>query len=138
MKSALGMALGAFAGFLGAVVAIQSGLLPKAEAQAGPGGGAGAQGTTVLATGGGTNNQMDLCWVLTKVKPARGPERNVLALYRAEKMGEQFTLRSVRWVDPDLRAVDLNAGNDKLPVQKVLNALPPEEQATLRPPPQNP
>ena len=136
MKSALGMALGAFAGFLGAVVAIQSGLLPKAEAQAGPGGGAGAEGQTIVATGGGTNNQMDLCWVLTKVKPARGPERHVLALYRAERMGEGFSLRTVRFIDPDLRAVDLQADSKKLTVKQVLDALPPEEQATLRP--QNP
>jgi hypothetical protein len=138
MKSALGMALGAFAGFLAAVVVLQSGLLPRAEAQAGPAGGAGAQGTTIVATGGGTNNQMDLCWVLTKVKPARGPERNVLALYRSERMGESFSLRCVRWVDPDLRAVDLMAGNDKLPVKKVLDALPQEEKDALRPPQQNP
>ena len=53
MKSALGVSLGVFAGFLGAVAALQSGWLTPAEAQAGPGGGAGAQGTTVLATGGG-------------------------------------------------------------------------------------
>jgi hypothetical protein len=81
---------------------------------------------------------MDLCWVLTKVKPARGPERNVLALYRSERMGESFTLRSVRWVDPDLRAMDLAAGNEKLPVKKVLDALPQEEKDALRPPQQNP
>jgi len=135
MKSALGMALGAFAGFLGAVVAIQSGWLPRAEAaQAGPGGGAGASdGHMILATGGSTNNQMDLCWVLTKVKPAKGKERTVLAMYQAENQGKQFNLKDVRYIDPDLRQLELAGGMKQKPsIEQVFKALPEEEQKDLR------
>jgi hypothetical protein len=136
MKAMLGVMLGVLAGFAGAALAIQSGWLPAAEGQAGPGGGAGAgQGQTILATGGSTQNQNDLCWVLTRVKPARGPERTVLALYRAERMGETFSLRSVRAIDADLRAIDMHAKDKKPSVNEVLEALPPEESAPLRPPP---
>ena len=137
MKATLGTAAGAAAGFLAAVVAIQAGMMPTAEAQAAAAG-AGPDGATVLATGGGTNNQNDLCWVLTRVKPARGLERTVLALYRAERGGDHFTLRTVRFIDPDLRAVDLNSGNKPPSVRDVLNALPAEDKAQLTPPPPPP
>jgi hypothetical protein len=132
MKSALGMALGAFAGFLGAVITIQSGLLPKAEAQAGGGAGA-TDGHTIVATGGSTNNQMDLCWVLTKVKPAKGKERTVLALYQAENQGKAFNLKDIRYIDPDLRLYELPGGRKQNPsIEQVFKALPEEEQRDLR------
>lgn len=135
MKAATGLAAGAAAGFLAAVLAIQAGAMPAAHAQAAV---AGPEGATVLATGGASSNQNDLCWILTRVKPARGPERTVLALYRAEKGGDHFSLRSVRYVDPDLRAVELNVGGGKAPtVREVLNALPAEDKTQLQPP-QNP
>ena len=83
MTQALFMVSGVAIGLLAALVAVASSkteFMSRAEAQAGPGG-AGAGGTTILGTGGATNNQNDLCWVLTRVKPVRGPERTVLARF---------------------------------------------------------
>lgn len=136
MRTTIGLAAGVAAGFLAAVLAIQGGAIPTAQAQAAAAG-TGPDGATVLATGGGAN---DLCWVLTRVKPARGNARTVLAMYRAERGGDHFSLRSVRYIDPDLRAVELNVQGKAPTVKDVLNALPPAERAELQPPPppQNP
>jgi hypothetical protein len=109
--------------------------MAQAEAQAGPGAnGAGNGSGTIVATGGATNNQNDLCWVLTKVKPVRGPERTVLAMYRAERGGEHFNLKDVRMIDADIRMIDLDSKKHEPSVANVLKSLPPEEQDALRPP----
>src|SRR6185503_18021007 len=113
MKQALFVVSGVAIGLLTALVAVASSgksYLPQADAQAGPGAG-GANGTTVLGTGGGTNNQNDLCWVLTRVKPAKGPDRTVLALYRAKKGGDYFDLEDVRMIDADIRVIDMKAAD---------------------------
>ena len=136
MKQALfvisGVAIGLLASLV-AVVSAKTDYVAQAEAQAGPSAGSGAgNGGTIVATGGASNNQNDLCWVLTKVRPARGPERTVLALYRAERNGEQFNLKSVRMIDADLRLIEL--GKHEPSVGTILKSLPQEEQDALRPP----
>lgn len=139
MKQALFVVSGVAIGLLASLVAVLStrtDFMPRAEAQAGPAAG-GAGGVTVMGTGGGSNNQNDLCWVLSRVKPARGPERTVLALYRAERGGELFNLKDVRFIDADLRHLDLDKKHEPT-VSAVMKALPQEEQDSLRPPPRNP
>ncbi len=140
MRNALLVVSGVAIGLLGALVALASGRspLPRAEAQAGPAGGGGAQAPTmVLGTGGGSNNLNDLCWVLSKVKPARGPERTVLSLYRAKRGGEFFDLEDVRMIDADVRIVEFKGDEHKKggsEFQKILKLLPKEEQETILPP----
>lgn len=138
MRNALLVVSGVAIGLLGALVAVAShrSILPEANAQAGPNGGGGAQGPTmVLGTGGGSNNLNDLCWVLTKVKPARGPERTVLALYRAKKQGEAFDLEDVRMLDVDLRILELDGRDHKAGtgIKQLLPKLPKEDQEALFP-----
>lgn len=139
MKQALFVLSGVAIGLLSALVAVggrPSQLMGQAEAQAGPAAG-GASGVTVLGTGGGTSNQNDLCWVLTKVKPARGPERTVLAMYRAKRNGDYFDLEDVRMIDADLRIIDMKANQHKQAnsdVASILKALPQAEQDAIRPP----
>ncbi len=130
MKAALGVGLTAAVIWAAAVTA--------GQAQAGPAAGAGAgEGHTILATGGSSDNKTDVLWVLTKVKPARGPERMVLAMYQVER-GQGFALKGVRALDADIRCVDFQAGGKTPSVREIINALPPEEQAILRPPPPPP
>ena len=129
MKAALGVGLIVAAVILTACV--------TGQAQAGPAAGAGAGESTILATGGSADNKADILWVMTKVKPVRGPERMVLAMYQVEAQGRGFALKGARMLDADLRCIDLQAGNKVLSVNDVLKALPPEEAAVLRPP-QNP
>ena len=142
MKQALFVISGVAIGLLASLVAVAScrtDFISRAEAQAGPAaGGAGNGTTTVLGTGGGTNNQNDLCWVLSKVKPVKGPERLVLALYRAKRGGDYFDLEDVRMVDADLRIVDMKATQHKQAnsdVQSILKALPKDEADALKPTP---
>lgn len=149
MKNALLVVSGLALGLLGALIACGSNrnYVSQAEAQGGPAGGGGVPAPTmILGTGGGSNNLNDLCWVLTKVKPAKGPERTVLALYRAKKQGEAFDLEDVRMIDVDLRVLELD-GRDHKPgttIKQLLQKLPPEEQQNLFPrnqdgaPPRNP
>ena len=95
MKQALFVVSGMAIGLLAALMAVtfsKADVLSRAEAQAGPNGGNGAGSPTILGTGGSTQNQNDLCWVLTKVKPVRGPDRTVLLLYKAEAQGNHFNL----------------------------------------------
>ena len=108
-------------------------VLPQADAQAGPNGGSGAGTTTVLGIGGSTQNQNDLAWVLTKVKPVRGPERTVLCMYKAEDQGKHFNLKDVRYLDADIRLLELERDRHQPNVEKVFKSLPPEEQEALRP-----
>jgi len=136
MKQALFVVSGVAIGLLAALVAVtcsKSDLMAQAEAQAGPAAG-GAGGSTILGTGGATNNINDLCWVLTKVKPVRGPERTVLVMYRAERGGEHFNLKDVRFIDADIRMIDLDSKKHDPTVATVLKSLPQEEQDALRPP----
>lgn len=133
MKLAFGVSLGVTVGVVLTLFA-RPGALPSADAQAGPAGGAGANGVTVLGTGGGTQNQNDLCWVLAKVKPVKGPERTVLALYRAERQGDFFNLKDVRAVDADLRVIELDAKKHEPTVDTIMKALPKPEADALRPP----
>jgi hypothetical protein len=138
MKNAFLVVSGIAIGLLGAVVAVASNrdFAPQAEAQAGPAGGGGAPAPTmVLGTGGGSNNVNDLCWVLSKVKPVRGPERTVLALYRAKKQGEAFDLEDVRMIDVDLRVLELDSREHKpgTTLKQLLQKLPPDEQEFLFP-----
>ena len=92
----------------------------------------------VLQTGGAQSNQMDLCWIMAKVRPVGGKERTVLALYRAEKNGDAFDLKAVRWNDPDLQMIEYNSS--KPSVKDVLKSLPAAQQNVLNPPapPQGP
>jgi hypothetical protein len=138
MKQALFVVSGVAIGLLAALVAVtasKSDLMAQAEAQAGPAaGGAGNGSGTILGVGGASNNINDLCWVLTKVKPVRGPERTVLAMYRAERGGEHFNLKDVRFIDADIRLIDLDSKKHEPTVAAVLKSLPQEEQDALRPP----
>ena len=86
----------------------------------------------VLQTGGAQSNQMDLCWIMAKVRPVGGKERTVLALYRAEKNGDAFDLKAVRWIDPDLQMIEYNSS--KPSVKDVLKSLPAAQQNVLNPP----
>lgn len=138
MKNALLVVSGVSIGLLGALVAMASNrdYISRAEAQAGPSGGGGAQAPSmVLGTGGGSNNVNDLCWVLSKVKPAKGPERTVLALYRAKKQGEAFDLEDVRMIDVDLRVLELDSSEHKkgTSIKQLLPKLPKEDQEALFP-----
>lgn len=131
MKHAILVGTGAV---LGLAAALLVGSAP-ADAQAGPGGGAGAPGgMVVLGTGGSTQNQNDLCWILARVKPSKGPERHVLALYRAKRQGDFFDLEDVRYIDADLRLIALEGNKQKPSVADVLKSLPPDDQKELRPP----
>lgn len=133
MKNALLIVSGVSLGLI-AALASRAEICPTADAQAGPAAGAGAgNGTTIVATGGATQNQNDLCWIVAKVKPVKGPERTVLALYRAERQGESFNLKDVRAIDADLRLIELDAKKHNPDVPSVLRALPKEEQEALRP-----
>ena len=139
MKQALFVVSGVAIGLLAALVALASGrteFVSRAEAQAGPASGGATGPSAGLGTGGGNNNTNDLCWVLSKVKPARGPERTVLSLYRARKGGEYFDLEDVRMIDADLRIIDMKVNEHraaKSDVQTIMKALPPEESAPLKP-----
>jgi len=140
MKQALFVVSGVAIGLLAALVALASGrteFISRAEAQAGPAAGGANGPSVVLGTGGGSNNQNDLCWVLSKVKPARGPERTVLSLYRARKGGEYFDLEDVRMIDADLRIIDMKVNEHraaKTDVAGILKQLPQAEQDAIRPP----
>lgn len=137
MKQALfvlsGVAIGLFASLAG-ILSMRSEWVSKAEAQAGPAAG-GAAGVTVLGTGGGTQNQNDLCWVLSRVKPARGPERTVLALYRAKRNGECFDLEDVRMIEADLRVIELKGDSHtkNTSVDEILKKLPRDERDSILP-----
>ena len=132
MKAGIVIGLIAAAGVLGACL--------TGQAQAGPAAGAGAgEASTILATGGSSDNKNDILWVMTKVKPARGPERMVLAMYKVEDQGKAFTLRTVRAIDADLRCIDFHAkGGNGPSVKDIMEALPREESEPLRPPPAPP
>jgi len=140
MKQALFVVSGVAIGLLAALVAVtasKSTLMAQAEAQAGPAASSGLSANgTIMGVGGAANNINDLCWVLTKVKPARGPERTVLAMYRAERGGEHFNLKDVRFIDADLRLIEL--GKRDPTVQTIMKSLPPEEAEPLKPQPRNP
>jgi hypothetical protein len=135
MKNALLIVSGVSIGLLAACVSIAStdAGLPRAEAQAA--GTVSSNGTALMGTGGATPNQNDLCWVLTKVKPANGPERTVLSLYRAERGGEYFNLKDVRMIDADIRVIELEVKKHDPTVEGILRALPKAESDPLRPPP---
>ena len=96
------------------------------------------EASTILATGGSSDNKNDVLWVLTKIKPVRGPERMVLAMYKVDEQARGFSLKGARMLDADRRCVDLQAGNNVLSVKDVINALPTEEQDALKPPPATP
>ncbi|HEX7897033.1 MAG TPA: hypothetical protein VF950_04700 [Planctomycetota bacterium] len=132
MKAGIVIGLCAAAGVLGACL--------TSQAQAGPAAGAGAgEASTILATGGSSDNKNDILWIMTKIKPARGPERMVLAMYKVEDQGKGFSLRTVRAIDADLRCVDYHAkGGSGLTVKEMMEALPKEESDPLRPPPATP
>lgn len=129
MKAAMGATIGVAAILLAACL--------NGQAQAGPAVGAGAGEATILATGGSSDNKSDILWIVTKVKPVRGPERMVLAMYQVDPRGQGFSLKGARMLDGDLRCIDFQAGNKTPTVNEIIKALPPEEQAVLRPP-QNP
>ena len=140
MKQALFVVSGVAIGLLAALAtqaASRTEFISRAEAQAGPAS-AGAGGpSVVVGTGGGSSNVNDLCWVISKVKPVRGPERTVLALYRARRSGDYFDLEDVRMIDADLRIIDMKAAEHrqaKSDVQSILKALPREESDVLKPP----
>lgn len=96
-------------------------------------------GPMILGTGGSVDNRNDICWVLSKVKPVKGPERTVLALYKAEDGGKHFNLADVRMIDGDLRLMDLQKEkHGALSVEKVIQALPKDEKEAILPPPEKP
>lgn len=96
-------------------------------------------GPMILGTGGMVDNRNDLCWVLSKVKPVKGKERTVLAMYRAKDNPDRFDLADVRMIDGDLRYVDFEHETHKgNTVEKVLKSLPKEEKEDILPPPEKP
>jgi len=136
MKNALLVVSGISIGLLGALVAMASNrdYISRAEAQAGPSGGGGAGvPPMILGTGGAMPNTNDLCWIVSKVKPVKGPERTVLALYHAKNQGQHFDLVDARMIDADLRMVDMEPKKHDPSVEKVLKSLPPEEREALLP-----
>jgi hypothetical protein len=140
MKQALFVVSGVAIGLLVALAEValsKTDFITRAEAQAGPASGGANGPSVVVGTGGGSNNVNDLCWVVSKVKPARGPERMVLALYRAKRGGDYFDLEDVRMIDADLRIIDMKAPEHKRAnsdVQSILKSLPREESDPLKPP----
>jgi hypothetical protein len=139
MKQALFVISGVAIGLLASLVVVlfsKSDLMAQAEAQAGPAaGGSGSSIPTILGTGGGTNNVNDLCWVLSRVKPAKGPERTVLAMYRAKRNGEYFDLEDVRMVDADFRVFELKGTlhSKETSVEEILKKLPKDERESIVP-----
>ena len=121
MKQALFVMSGVAIGLLSAVVALgccRSEILPQAEAQAGPAGGAGAAGPVVIvATGGATPNTNDLCWVFRQEKGknrAGEYDRTTLSLYKAANNGTSFDLVDTRETTWDGKPVQLTiAGHNK-------------------------
>ena len=105
---------------------------------AAPQGAAANDGPMILGTGGSVDNRNDICWVLSRVKPVKGPERTVLAMYKAKKEGEYFDLADVRMIDADLRFVEFKKDKHEASVEKVLQALPKEEKEAILPPPEKP
>ena len=115
MKNALLVVSGVAIGLLGALVALASNrnYVSPAEAQAGPSGGAGAGGPTlVVSTGGATPNQNDLCWITQtgKAKTRAGQEydRITLTLYKASGNGASFDLVDTRDITYDATVAQLN------------------------------
>lgn len=121
MKQALFVLSGVSIGLLSALVALgcKTDFIDRAQAQAGPAGGNGAGGPhIVVATGGATPNQNDLCWVFRqeKSKNARGVEydRTSLSLYKAGNQGTSFDLVDTREITWDGKPAQLNvAGHNK-------------------------
>ena len=87
----------------------------------------------VLGTGGVTDNKMDVLWILSKVKMASGQERTMLAMYQADRNGDQFDLRDTRWIDPDLRHGEW-VSTHKPKVEEVWKSLPKADKTELKPP----
>jgi hypothetical protein len=121
MKQALFVLSGVAIGLLSALVAVgccKSEVLPQAEAQAGPAGGAGAGGPIIIvATGGATPNTNDLCWVFRQEKGktrAGEYDRTSLSLYKASNNGSSFDLVDTRETTWDNKPVQLNvSGHSK-------------------------
>jgi hypothetical protein len=121
MKQALFVMSGVAIGLLSALVAVgccTSGILPQADAQAGPAAGSGATGPLViLATGGATPNTNDLCWVFRQEKGKNRTgeyDRTSLSLYKASNNGTSFDLVDTRETTWDGKPVQLNvAGHTK-------------------------
>jgi len=114
MKQALFVVSGVAIGLLVALVSGKS-FLPQADAQAGPAAGNGATGPLVIvATGGATPNQNDLCWIFRqeKGKNPRGAEydRSSLSLYKAGSNGTSFDLVDTRETTWDNKPVQLGIG----------------------------
>ena len=138
MKQALFVVSGVAIGLLTALVAVASSgksYLPQADAQAGPAGGNGATGPVlIVATGGSTPNQNDLCWVLRqeKGKTPRGQEydRTSLSLYKASNNGSHFDLVDTRETTWDGKPVQLNIGahNKGLSPKELKNAWEKEQR----------
>ncbi len=96
-------------------------------------------GPMILGTGGSVDNRNDIAWVLSKVKPAKGPERTVLAMYKAEDGGKYFNLADVRMIDADLRFIELQKEkHGATSVENVIKALPKEEKEAILPPSEKP
>ncbi|MHC4607273.1 MAG: hypothetical protein ACYTAF_10155 [Planctomycetota bacterium] len=134
MRNTLTMLGAAICGAL-IVLCLQS--TPEVSAQAGAPVRATTQGLPYLIASGGTQpNQLDLCWVLTKVRPAEGPERTVLAMYRAKGNGSFFDLEDTRMIDADLRVIELkHRQHDRnTTVSKILRSLPKPDQDGIWPP----
>lgn len=115
MKQALFVVSGVAIGLLAALVAVAStgSSLPQADAQAGPAAGNGASGPIVIvATGGATPNQNDLCWIYRqeKGKNAKGEDydRTSLSLYKAATNGTSFDLVDTRETTWDSKPSHLN------------------------------
>src|SRR6185436_16088734 len=137
MKQALFVMSGVAIGLLSALVAFgcsRSEILPQAEAQAGPAGGAGAGGPVViLATGGATPNTNDLCWVFRQEKGknrAGEYDRTTLTLYKAANNGTSFDLVDTRETTWDGKPVQLSIGshNKSLSPRQLKEAWEKEER----------
>ena len=137
MKQALFVVSGVAIGLLAALVATAStrtDIIPQADAQAGPAGGSGAGGPIViLATGGATPNQNDLCWVFRQDKGKIGGaeyDRTSLSLYKAANNGTSFDLVDTRETTWDGKPVQLNVSghNPKLSPRDLKKAWEQEQR----------
>ena len=92
---------------LGILATLFVGNIPVSEAtpasQTGPGAGAGAAGGgVVMATGGASSSQNDICWLFFQDQSKAGKPRQVLCCYKVTN-GQFFDLIGVREVTYDMK-----------------------------------
>ena len=68
------------------------------------------------------------------LEPARPVAERQHHQHKAERQGEHFNLKDVRFIDADTRLIELDAKKHEPNVATVMKALPQEEQDALKPP----